>query len=331
MEKSREDGFDLLRVVAAFFVVMLHVSSPFVMYNKALLNELFWASNLYDSFCRTCVPIFIMLSGYFILKPVDSITAFYRKRLSRIAIPFLFWSVVYIVWSIFFDHIKPAKLWFNIFWVKPYFHLWFITMLIGLYLVSPLLADLRQRIGQPSFVKVAVAALLVGMLISLWNEYSNSKLSFALQWAPYVGYFMLGASLKYIEGFIPRRWLLPIFVVGSLTIFGFTGWLFSCKLFVWYFYDYLSVPVMVSAVALTLYFKLIKIKRTLLISRIAELSFGIYLFHAILLSIIGRFCKGVLLDNIYWHIPLMSLSVFILSTLVVWGMSKVPYLRRVVI
>ena len=63
---SRQLHYDLLRIFASFMVVMLHVSAFY--WDKIQPQTEQWrALNLFDSAVRSCVPLFFMLSGAFLL------------------------------------------------------------------------------------------------------------------------------------------------------------------------------------------------------------------------------------------------------------------------
>lgn len=87
---------DLLRLVAIFMVICIHCSDPFNVSPGARSNPdyNFWGS-LYGAFLRPCVPLFVMLTGMLLLPVQQDTGLFYRKRMLRIIVPFLIWSVVY--------------------------------------------------------------------------------------------------------------------------------------------------------------------------------------------------------------------------------------------
>ena len=70
MEKSntRIIYADLLRIIATFAVIILHVSAAKL--NELQITDYNWQiSNIYDSLVRWSVPVFVMLSGMFFLDP----------------------------------------------------------------------------------------------------------------------------------------------------------------------------------------------------------------------------------------------------------------------
>ncbi|EET2553968.1 acyltransferase family protein, partial [Escherichia coli] len=99
-----------LRVFAIFMVVVIHVTAGYVTFadtNPSFYGStLWWSANILDSFSRWSVPVFVMLSGYFLINGTDSTISFYKKRMTRILIPVLAWTMIYITWTIFKSYIK---------------------------------------------------------------------------------------------------------------------------------------------------------------------------------------------------------------------------------
>jgi Uncharacterized protein conserved in bacteria len=325
-------GLDLLRVLSALGVVLIHVTAPFVTQNMKVVNEAFWAANLFNTLGRFSVPIFVIVSGYFVLKPIPNLAEFYRKRFTRILLPFICWTVIYLLWSFFFDHTRSSKMWEGVFWGKPYFHLWFLGMLMGLYAVAPLLSDLLHRIGTHNFAFVAVGAFILAIGIDAWDTYSGNKPWVGVWWVSYVGYFTIGASLRSFGSRLCCRWLLAVVAILCYAmVFTFTGLFFEAKHYVWYFYNYLSITSIVGSIALVNLFRIVDVSEYRLLSELSDLTFGIYLFHMIPLSIIKRYWHSSIVDNPYLNILLISLIVFTSSAIVVWLLAKVKIVKRLML
>lgn len=81
---------DVLRLCAIFMVICIHCSDPFNVSPEARSNPEFnlWGG-IYGSFLRPCVPLFVMITGILLLPVKMSFEDFYKKRLLRIAVPFL--------------------------------------------------------------------------------------------------------------------------------------------------------------------------------------------------------------------------------------------------
>ena len=134
---------DLIRVVAVFQVVLVHLSYV-IFFKEDLLSPNWIAANFYDSFSRMGVPLFFMVSGYLLLGKSEPVADFFRKRLVKVGIPTLFWSVAYLLWSVEAYRngtMKPLAVALSM--LKTMYlgdveiHLWFLYILIGIYLVAP--------------------------------------------------------------------------------------------------------------------------------------------------------------------------------------------------
>ena len=154
---------DVLRFLAIFMVICIHCADPFNVSPEARSNPEFnfWGS-IYGSFLRPCVPLFVMITGLLLLPVNMPIQSFYKKRLLRIAVPFLVWSVLYnlfpwitgvlglssaVIADVFayaspdasqsfgdaMTNIALIPFKFNVYTVP----MWYLYMLIGLYLYMP--------------------------------------------------------------------------------------------------------------------------------------------------------------------------------------------------
>ncbi len=88
---------DIIRILGTVVVVIGHVCDM-ELYNGSQLGTLNWhVLNVWDSFSRWAVPIYIMLSGSLLLDPhrTEAPSKFYHKRLMRIGVPLVFWSLFF--------------------------------------------------------------------------------------------------------------------------------------------------------------------------------------------------------------------------------------------
>ena len=106
---------------------------------------LVWSSNsFYFSLVPLGVPLFLMLSGALLLQPSkadEPIRVFLKKRLARIGIAFVFWAAIYFVWSYYVDY-APLTVYSiiqSLLEHGPYYQFWFIYLIMGLYLITPIL------------------------------------------------------------------------------------------------------------------------------------------------------------------------------------------------
>ena len=100
MSKKRVGYFDALNVVSCIAVVTMHVNGTSL---YTFHHSVSWLSSLFiDCLCYFAVPVFFMLTGATLMdyRKRYNTYEFIKKRFSRTMIPFLFWSVVAIVWCV---------------------------------------------------------------------------------------------------------------------------------------------------------------------------------------------------------------------------------------
>src|SRR5437870_1550367 len=130
----------VLRVVACFFVILLHVSAE----NFHAMDEKWWSANFFDSLSRASVPLFLMIGGANLLPKKETLAVFFRKRFVRIIPPLVFWSAFYLWWLQYNG--VPVGNWAGAILSGPtMFHLWYFYALIGLYAIVPVLRKFYQH------------------------------------------------------------------------------------------------------------------------------------------------------------------------------------------
>ena len=86
------------RAIAIVAVVAIHSLGTVVEQNFSGMGPDWWLANAVDSASRWSVPVFIMISGALALDPNrgSKPRKFLSKRIWRIGIPLVFWTVVYL-------------------------------------------------------------------------------------------------------------------------------------------------------------------------------------------------------------------------------------------
>lgn len=90
---------DILRALACFLVIWQHVTEcyyiqpDFTINNSPDITMIGWINSL----TPIEVPLFVMISGYFLLPMKSDLTQFFRKRALRVVYPFVIWCIVYAI------------------------------------------------------------------------------------------------------------------------------------------------------------------------------------------------------------------------------------------
>ncbi|MGF1683091.1 acyltransferase [Photobacterium minamisatsumaniensis] len=331
---------DNLRVFSVFAVVLLHVASGFVsdidIANPIYGSRSWWAGNIYASITMWCIPLFVTVSGYFLLNKTESNVVFFKKRIKKVLIPLLFWSLFYSLWVVLKYYIRGdiSTAYFTVAkgWAlgEPYYHLWYLFMIPFLYLVTPVLRVIINALKQKEFFAFISVCFALAMLSALSNvvllyfDLSAKVSLFTNDFLSYLGYFCLGGYIAKYRVKANVNWCLAIFILALLiTISG------SYYITHLYFYSYLSINITAASIAL---FFLIReyANNDLKLSRFAVHSFGIYLIHPLFIKSISSFGEQWLLEkmDVYLYILLVAFLAFCLSYITAFCMSKVRYLNR---
>lgn len=250
---------DLLRFIAIMMVICIHCSDPFNVSPEARSNPEYnlWGS-VYGAFLRPCVPLFVMLTGMLLLPIQQDMGQFYKKRMMRVIVPFLIWSLFYNLFPLItgimgwdssiltkmfaYAGDNPSQSWesslHNIYMIPFNFNvytipLWYIYMLIGLYLFMPFFsAWLKQATDK----KMKVYLLIWGITLFLpyCNEYISNYILGTSAWnnfgtlyyfAGFNGYLLLGYYLNVNNKLTVGKTIILsviLFVIGYvITYMGF--------------------------------------------------------------------------------------------------------------
>lgn len=345
IENSESDliWVDNAKIIAIFAVVALHIAAAVVSDITNLGRPEWWIGNVYDSLTRWCVPVFIMISGALLLdtRKNESIPVFYRKRASGILLPTIFWSVFFLGWT-FLKGLIKGKPYSFIFIVKqlfagrPYFHMWFLYMLIGLYLFTPFLRTAIKNMAkreQIVFVAMLFTVSIVNKVLNLF--YPCSSKLFINWFLFYLPYFISGHLIREMRK-NPNRILLILFftlsmILTSLGLFFLSraGGLGNGL----YFYDYLSITVVPMSLCMLLLLKTITkpiVINSSFTHKLAQLVLGVYLVHPVFIDIFKYFGVSGQAFNPLIAIPLISFLVFVFSLIIAKLISMLPYLNRII-
>lgn len=194
MNKKRIIYLDVVRVVACLMVIVQHSPMP----SLGEVNSVLFSATSFLSY--PCVPLFFMVSGALLL-PVNNSSSgllFIRKRLSKIFFPTLLWTIFYFVVRIVND--QPIE-WVNILSIpfSPQGHgvLWFMYVLVGLYLLAPIISHWLRQSTKKELEFYLVLWFITLSFTHLENvlQISEGYYNALCYFGGYIGYFVLGYYL----------------------------------------------------------------------------------------------------------------------------------------
>lgn len=332
--KGREGWADALRVLAMVSVVMLHCA-VLPIGTETPGDARFWVINLLDGGVRWGVPVFVMLSGAFLLDPKKEMTT--RQWLShvgRIALLTVFWGAAYALYAARGAHMGLEWLLeglISLVTCRLHYHLWFLPMLLGLYILLPIFR---------AFVKGAERRTL-WYAAGLWF-FSLVGLNFAkLGWFAaldlrhlygYGGYFLLGYLLRTCEIQPRRAYCLYGAGVLGLLVTWWTAYTASVAAgsFSGALYANLTPNVCTTAAAIFLLFRHLDLGKRPLWGKLSALSLGVFVIHPVMRDLTERLAFPPGSWNLALSIPLRCLLVTVLSLGAAWLLRKLPRVGKLI-
>lgn len=323
---KREMNIDSLRVIAIIMVVILHSFAIFIIANFDKFNFDLKLSTSIAVFTRVAVPLFVMVSGRYLMDCLSkiSIKDFYVKRANRVLYPLLFWSVIYSGYKMFFvEGSTVSSVVVDFFVGTPYIHLWFLYMIFGLYLVTPLLYKIKNKLSTKGYVLFSVVSLLIAPVFEM-----NMKIQI-LQLFTYIGYFTMGDILKdFVVGSKGKIISLLGYFASMFVAVGLTVYFIDLKNDVAFMFSSGTVyTTMIGAISLYVFFNGLDNKESKL-SKVSKYTMGIYCIHYIILEFLSRSTNEVLTGIMVLDASLYAIITFLISWVIIYYLSKVEFSHK---
>ncbi len=346
---------DALRIWAILCVVMIHTASP-LFTTQPVGSAGFTAGYLLDCLAQAGVPLFVMISGVFLLdesRPVTIGRAVRRYALPMVGLYFL-WSFLYALVNKVAEPVLfggaaldgAMARGFLTACVEGAFHLWYLPMTVGLYLLTPLLRTfLRRDNPRPALYFLLLCLTLRFLLptaVGLAEEFAGWQLGetvekFYLELPLYPAYYVAGWL---IAGSRPaRRVRLAVYgggLLGLIAMMALTGWVSArhgeaVKLWM----EPYSLFCALYAVAVFSLFcwelgpRTTSLAVERVVGRLSRLTFGVYLIHVEVQALYKVFLpydgsRPVAYMLLQW------LVVSLVSFVGAWILSCIPGIRRAV-
>lgn len=344
--KDRLIGLDLLKVVSAFMIAVIHASSG--VFNNHEFGSLVWKEGLVlNAVTRFAVPVFLMISGALLLGRKISLDKAIRKAIIA-GIALFVWSFLYVIirkilWNdgdVIHDTVML------LFKRGPSGHLWYGYLLVWIYLFSPILNSLYESLSEKMRLYFVFLGLIVPSLLDAVINY------FSLDGQILQNSFFIYIHLGYISiMFLGRmifenrkRWsavfaIISIIVGFCITValtFGISKRMGAST---HTFFDELEISNVLYAFGIMLLVCKLDwkgndtiIKRCIV--KISELAMGIYFAHVIVMWCMGNTISfHGMIFNIENSVPeclLFVCIIFIGTVIMIAPLANIPYLKKLV-
>ena len=347
--RGRAVPVDLIRTIAIVGVILLHASNDLTIQQMNQFEIIRWTTvDIYQSIGRIGVPLFVMLTGALLLQPSknESLSVFFKKRWARIGLPWIFWGGAYFAWDFLVEHQAfTSNAIIQGLLNGPYYQFWYLYMLVGLYLLTPILRIFIAHADQ-TIITYFVVLWFLGVAIlpvfGLFTTYQLSSDVFIL--TGYVGYFVLGTYLLMVQ---IRRSTLSIFMILGLALTVIGTYVLAATVGgveMYFFQQYFSPTLILASVMvflLLLTVKPLSVQKVTsistgnrLIKAISENSLALFLFHVMILESLQNGYFGFAINgntiNSIIGVPLMTVIVLFVSLAIILLLKKVPYLKKLI-
>lgn len=346
---ATQDSFwlTILSVISCLSVVFLHSNRC---YWEISVNSPEWIfSNVIETIFYFAVPCFFGISGATLIdyKKKYPTSVYFKKRVKKTLIPYLFFSIVICIPSIFFKNIPgpdvPAYI-FNFLVQGQAPAYWFFPYLFILYLFIPIIGSIKEEKTREN---VCFGIIIVGFISAFLLPFIVKLANNAIAW-PWALEILVYPLTYACIGYLLRKYTLKMWLEIIFYVLAVGGLITQCVGTQFLsLHDgkinpllkgYENIPCFFHAVGMMLLIKRLSIVRNpsercrKVFSFTSKYTFDIYLVHYLLLM-------G--LDILYsqcFHVPYSS-PIYILTSpiicvgiliLLMWGIKKIPYVNKVI-
>lgn len=355
MVKGRLVYTDLLRIIAIFGVILIHAAAN-IMTSCQVTSSAWQAANAVSAVVRFAVPVFFMVSGVFFLNPEKDISGkrIFSKYIPRLVIALLFWGIAYEAYYVMDNSAQTGAfslalmldgVW-NVICGKGHFHLYFIYLIIGLYIICPILRVFTKNATRRQIEYFLLLFFIISGVMPLvmrFTQFSEFELVFRQMdirmVCGYAGYFLAGYYFNTYS--VDKRIRCVIYCLGiaatAASAIGTAQMSATAGMVDATLYEGLSPLIMVMSAAVFLFIKNLRLcaKATDVAVRkiawVSKTTFGIYLMHDFCNILIKRF--GIQLQDFGTAPALViyALVVFLICMIISGILLKIPVVKKYIV
>lgn len=342
-KKERYIYIDIIKIVAILGVILIHVADQYKT-QIAVTSNKWGAMNFWIAIGRFSVPAFVMCSGILFLNKVKlSYKEVFCKYIPRLVIAFVIWTLIYALKKANFDFNKAIKILYK---GIPRAHLWFLIMITGLYIITPIIRIFIKNAKKKDIEYFLLIAFIIQSLIPFLFEFP--KLNWIKNYykhlypsvvTGYIGYYVLGYYLNKYD-LSKKKKIICIFlgIVSIISTVILNMWKSKMlnkpisNFFNEFYPNIVFYSVFIFIVVKEVCSKInFKDKAKKIIGTIGKNIFGIYLVHMLVKDFFDVFNINALMGNAYISIPIVLLLTFIGSLTITYIISKIPIIKRIIL
>ena len=344
MEKRRELNYDFLRIISCIAVILIHISAIYyyAIYDPSYFGQTIDSNHfsilLLNILGKFAVPCFVMLTGAFVLsndKNQDR-RYLYKKAIKSIFVPTLIIGIFYFIYkegmiisnviqqkACYKDMLLPIN---DFLLGQPAYHMWYMSMLIGLYLIIPDIIKFLRKIEEKDNGNKTIIAIILYLL--LCGYFAKSKLQYSLViFIPYISYLLLGYLIRKKTSNKKSNIKAILFFIITILINCIHAYL-ATKLHIWNQSNEIITDILgkgafapliiLSSITLFISFSYLEINTKFIFKKLPQETLYIYLFHVVVVEVLSKLIiyKLGLKIQFALAIPLYVSITFIISWII---------------
>lgn len=321
---ERKYSIDLLRVISAIAVIIIHVVSAPINNNTVADNVSITTNlNLIHTLMNWSVPVFFMITGYCLLKKKECTYEYcFSHVIKYLCILFtvgLFYSLLEEIFvhktiniSLFIQSIR------NVIEGNLWDHMWFVYTIIGIYLVMPVIHLFMQQ-GNRNILILTALLFFFNILFPAIEKQISVGIVFPF--SGYLFYVCFGGLVAKLK--INKKLSYFIYLTGLLSIIWIILEADNHK----FGYKHLAV----CSIAMSIFFIISKmnIKPSKVLLEISKCTWGIYLIHPLFINIALKLLHiDFVTSQPYLKLLLFAVIVFLASFLATYILRKIPFIKK---
>ena len=328
-------AIDYIRTISILGVVLIHTTTRVLEASGYALNNFYWTL-LLNQIARFAVPLFFLISGFVLELNYDfhqNYWSYLKKRLSKIFIPYVFWSCIYYFLIYTQNHDNFLKV---ILTGDASYQLYFIPTLLIFYLIFPFIHKAHKYI-----INLPVLTILGAVQLYLLNlDYFIKQFTF-----PDPIRISLLAFFIFIFGIFAARFqgvtfkasrtiiyalILPIIYLG-FYIFNEGNNLYFKTYDIKAIYSQWRPDVLIYTILIFIFLFYIFDNRNFgskIVKIISKLSFLVFFIHVIIIEVLWKTLGHNFYTTLGFDI-LFFASVSCLSFLIAYLIHKIPHLAKI--
>ncbi|MBR6402632.1 MAG: acyltransferase [Eubacterium sp.] len=344
----RLDYISLVNVISAVSVVILHTNGIFWQYS----NRRWWiTADIIESFFYYAVPCFFMITGATLLdyRNKYSTKEFFKKRIKKTVIPFLFWGIVAFVGTCISMGVSdrfhnPIYVIDDIINARIISIYWFFPALFSVYLCIPLFSAVRDDIKNEVFTYLALAGFIINSLIPFAIKAFQLDMVFPINIGVAAGvllYVIVGWLISKNTISLKNEILIYCLSVVGFVIHAYYTYVISSEAgeVLRDYKGYTNLPCIIYSVGVFVFIKkrvsriMNNEKIRILINKMSGYTFGLYLIHWYILVFVRDYIYRDLLSipeqSILFRLgaPLIIIPVCLT---ILFILKRIPIIKNIV-